>query len=1094
MSFKLKSLIRLGSSSRRMLLSAVLAMSGALLANAQTKVTVVDATGEAVIGASVLEKGTRNGGVTDLDGNITIKVQGDNPIVVSYLGMKPQTVSVKGKSTLKVVLEDDNTTLNDVVVIGYGTVRKKDLTGSVATVTGQDLVKVPVSNVSEALTGKMAGVNITTTDGSPDAEVLIRVRGGGSITGDNTPLIVIDGFQGGKLSDISPNDIEDITVLKDASSTAIYGSEGANGVILITTKNAKAGKTQINYNGYLQTKKVSKRMDVLDTYEYVMSNYEYSALRGESALNSFYKQFGVFDDLYLYKSQEAIDWQEDLFGESTLSQSHNVSLQGGTDKTKFNLSGTYDYNSGLMPNNDFSRYSFLFKLNHDINKNLKFSMTARVNDQEANGQGTQGGTYKVRTEQALYGVATKGLSGMITPDFSTMSDDEIVEWQRANMSLAEQSEQYWRKRNNRGFVFNGALDWTTPLKGLKAHLEGGYTYGFNEVKNWYGSTTTQASYVGGNPLADWTKTNTSSIRESFTLTYDTKLNKIHHFNVMGGQEYRTSRSDNSAMSANNFSQAFTAEQVFANFGLGTMQTMTGAVSANQNKVSFFGRVNYTLMDRYLLTFTLREDGSSQFADGHQWGFFPAAAASWRIIEEPWMAGAQSWLSNLKLRFSYGKVGNDKLPSYMFSQLYNTNSGSKRYGVGENANSHLAVTTVLANPLLTWEKRTTRNLGIDFGLFRERLTGNIDFYWNNTDDLLINHNIAAPGYTTVWENSASTSNKGVELTLNAALVQSKNFTLNANFNIGFDKSNVKGLANGLEEMTFASGWASTDNKNQQDYIVRIGDPIGLVYGWKSDGYYTTADFASFDETTGVYTLKDGVPTTSLLGGTIGIRPGAMKLKDLNGDGVVDASDIDVIGDTNPDFAGGFGFNGNIYDFDFNINFTYRYGNDIYNANKIQTTSRYRAGTYPNMRDDMRQANAYSYINPETGVLLRSLEDLAYWNEGGNGKARKEMWSPFSTGDAVVVPTDWAMDDASFLRLQSLTVGYTLPETITKKAGIQRLRLYVTGTNLFVISSYPGFDPEVSSYARNSSYSGLTPGIDFSSYPKSRAFTFGLNVTL
>ena len=1094
MSFKLKSLIRLGSNSRRMLLSAVLAMSGALLANAQTKVTVVDATGEAVIGASVLEKGTRNGGVTDLDGNITIKVQGDNPIVVSYLGMKPQTVSVKGKSTLKVVLEDDNTTLNDVVVIGYGTVRKKDLTGSVATVTGQDLVKVPVSNVSEALTGKMAGVNITTTDGSPDAEVLIRVRGGGSITGDNTPLIVIDGFQGGKLSDISPNDIEDITVLKDASSTAIYGSEGANGVILITTKNAKAGKTQINYNGYLQTKKVSKRMDVLDTYEYVMSNYEYSALRGESALNSFYKQFGVFDDLYLYKSQEAIDWQEDLFGESTLSQSHNVSLQGGTDKTKFNLSGTYDYNSGLMPNNDFSRYSFLFKLNHDINKNLKFSMTARVNDQEANGQGTQGGTYKVRTEQALYGVATKGLSGMITPDFSTMSDDEIVEWQRANMSLAEQSEQYWRKRNNRGFVFNGALDWTTPLKGLKAHLEGGYTYGFNEVKNWYGSTTTQASYVGGNPLADWTKTNTSSIRESFTLTYDTKLNKIHHFNVMGGQEYRTSRSDNSAMSANDFSQAFTAEQVFANFGLGTMQTMTGAVSANQNKVSFFGRVNYTLMDRYLLTFTLREDGSSQFADGHQWGFFPAAAASWRIIEEPWMAGAQSWLSNLKLRFSYGKVGNDKLPSYMFSQLYNTNSGSKRYGVGENANSHLAVTTVLANPLLTWEKRTTRNLGIDFGLFRERLTGNIDVYWNNTDDLLINHNIAAPGYTTVWENSASTSNKGVELTLNAALVQSKNFTLNANFNIGFDKSNVKGLANGLEEMTFASGWASTDNKNQQDYIVRIGDPIGLVYGWKSDGYYTTADFASYDETTGVYTLKDGVPTTSLLGGTIGIRPGAMKLKDLNGDGVVDASDIDVIGDTNPDFAGGFGFNGNIYDFDFNINFTYRYGNDIYNANKIQTTSRYRAGTYPNMRDDMRQANAYSYINPETGVLLHSLEDLAYWNEGGNGKARKEMWSPFSTGDAVVVPTDWAMDDASFLRLQSLTVGYTLPETITKKAGIQRLRLYVTGTNLFVISSYPGFDPEVSSYARNSSYSGLTPGIDFSSYPKSRAFTFGLNVTL
>ena len=1078
---------------RTTLLLCLLLVCGQVSAQTTAKGTVVDATGEAVIGATVVEKGDpKNATVTDFDGNFTLKLQKGKVVVVSYIGMVSQEVNAG--PNMKITLKDDNTTLNDLVVIGYGAVRKKDLTGSVATVTGQDLVKVPVSNVSEALTGKMAGVNITTTDGSPDAEVLIRVRGGGSITGDNSPLIVIDGFQGGSLSDLSPNDIEDITVLKDASSTAIYGSEGANGVILITTKNAKGGKTQVNYNGYLQTKKVSKRLDVLDTYQYVMSNYEYAALRGESALNSFYKQFGVFDDLYLYKSIGAIDWQDDLFGSSTISQSHNVSIQGGTDKTKFNLSGTYDYNAGLMPNNDFGRFAFLFKFNHEINKQLKFSMTARVNDTEANGQGTQGGTYKVRTEQALYGVATKGLSSMITPDFSTMSDEEIEEYNRSNMSLADQSKQYWRRKNNRGFVFNGALDWKTPLKGLTAHLEGGYSYGFNEVKNWYGSITTQASYVGGMPLADWTKTNTSSIRESVTLTYDTKINKIHHLNVMGGQEYRSSRSNYSSMSANNFSEAFDAEQVFANFGLGTMSSMTGNVSANQNKVSFFGRINYTLLDRYLLTVTLREDGSSQFGSGHQWGFFPAAAASWRIIEEPWMQSTHSWLSNLKLRISYGKVGNDKIGNTQYVQLYNTNSGSKRYGVGETANSHQAVSATLANPLLTWEKRTTRNIGLDFGFFNERLTGNIDLYWNNTDDLLINHNIAAPGYTTVWENSASTSNKGVELTLNAAIIQKKNFKLNANFNIGFDKSNVKSLANGLQEMTFASGWASTDNKNQQDYIVRIGDPIGLVYGWQSDGYYTTSDFESYNETTGVYTLKEGVANTSLLGGVIGIRPGAMKLKDLNGDGVVDAKDITVIGDTNPDFAGGFGFNGEIYDFDFNVNFTYKVGNDIYNANKIQTSSRYRAGTYPNMRSDLSQSNAYSYINPETGVLLKSLDELAYWNEGGNGQSAKSMWSPFSTGDAVVVPTDWAMDNASFLRLQSLTVGYTVPKKITTKFGVQRLRLYVTGTNLFVITNYPGFDPEVSSYARNSSYSGLTPGIDFSSYPKSRAFTFGLNVTL
>ena len=641
----------------------------AMAVQAQTTISgnVKDGTGEGVIGATVAEQGnTKNATVTDLDGNFTLKVNG-NHIVVSYIGMKNKTVNIAGKKTVNVVLEDDNTTLNDVVVIGYGSVRKKDLTGSVATVKGQDLVKVPVANISEALTGKMAGVNITTTDGSPDAEILIRVRGGGSITGDNAPLYVVDGFQTSSISDISPNDIEDITVLKDASSTAIYGSQGANGVILVTTKNAKGGKTTINYNGFVQTKTVSKRLDPMNTYDYVMSNYEYSLIRGESALNSFYRQFGVYDDLYLYKSIEPIDWQEDMFGANVLSQSHNLSLTGGTEKTKFTLSGTYDYNGGLMKNNDFGRYAFLFKLNHEINKNLKFSLNARVSDQIANGQGTQGGTYKIRTEQAIYSVATKGLSSFTTPDFSNMSDDEINEYQRANMSLSEQSEQYWRKRENRSFNFNAALDWKTPLKGLTAHVEGGYAYGFNEVKNWYGSTTTQASYVGGLPLADWTKTNTRTIRESATLTYDTRLGEAHHLNVMVGQEIRSSRSENNSMKGNNYSMAYTPEQVFANFGSGVMQEINSVVNPNDNSVSMFGRVNYDFKDRYLLTLTFREDGSSKFSPGHQWGFFPAAAASWRIIEEPWMESAKKWMSNLKLRVSYGKVGNNKLPSYMFSQ-------------------------------------------------------------------------------------------------------------------------------------------------------------------------------------------------------------------------------------------------------------------------------------------------------------------------------------------------------------------------------------------------------------------------------------------
>ncbi len=1085
----------------RLALLFVLALLAGNISAQTIKGNVTDNTGEPIIGATIMETGTQNGVITDLDGNFTLQNVKGKSITISYIGMKTQTVELAGKTEFNIVLEDEASTLNDVVVIGYGTARKKDLTGSVSTVKGQDLVKVPVPNVSEALSGKMAGVHVTTTDGSPDAEILIRVRGGGSITGDNSPLYVVDGFQTETISDISPNDIEDITVLKDASSTAIYGSQGANGVILITTKNAKSGKTQISYNGFLQTKTVSKRLDPMDTYDYVMSNYEYALIRGTSNLNSFYKQFGVYDDLYLYKSVEAIDWQEDMFGANVLSQSHNLSITGGTDKTKFSLSGTYDYNGGLMPDNDYSRYAFMFKLNHDISKNLKFNLKANVTDQLVNGQGTQGGTYKIRTSQALTSVATKGLSEYVEPDFSKMSDDEIEEWRDSQMTLAEQAKKYWRKRNNRKFGFNAALDWTI-IKELKAHIEGGYEYQFNETKNWWGHTTNQASYVGGMPLADWTKNNVRTIRESFNLSYDNKFNKVHHLNVMVGQEYRNQMSDQNYMYGTRYSKSMSPDDVFAKFaqqGEGAILRAESTVAADVRLFSIFGRINYDFMDRYLLTLTFREDGSSKFAHGHQWGFFPAAAASWRIIEEPFMEKAKSWLSNLKLRLSYGKVGNNRIGNNTFQQLYNLNSGSKRYGVGETANTDLSATSVLANPNITWEKRTTRNIGLDFGLFHERLSGSLEYYWNNTTDLLINHDISAAGYTSVWENCAETSNKGFEVNLNAVILQKKNFSLNANFNIGFDKSNVEKIASGLDQMTFASGWAGTDNRNQQDYIVRVGDPIGLIYGWKNAGYYTTNDFESYDSATGTYKLKDGVPTCSLFGGAIGLRPGTIKLQDVSGpngqpDGVVDANDITVIGDTNADFSGGFGLSGTLYDFDFSANFTFTVGNDIYNANKIAASQQYRSGTYPNMLNFMRQGNSYSYMNPETGTLLTSLEDLAFFNEGGNGQPAKEYWSPYSFGSAVVMPTEWAIEDASFLRLQSVTIGYTLPSNITKKAGIQRLRVYVTGANLFCLTKYTGYDPEVSSYVRNSSYSGLTPGIDYSSYPKSRAFTFGLNVTL
>ena len=1068
--------------------------------SAQTvKGNVKDSYGEAVIGATVSEVGTKNRTVTDLDGNFSVKTSGSKKLQISYIGMKTQTVNVAGKSTISVVLEDEASALNEVVVVGYGTVKKKDLTGSVVSVKGDAITKVPVPNVGEALAGKMSGVRVTTTDGSPDAEVLIRVRGGGSITGDNSPLYIIDGFPADNLNDISSNDIEDITVLKDASSTAIYGSRGANGVILVTTKGGKAGTTRITYNGFVQTKTVANRQKAMDTYDYVMSNYEYAKLRGETSVKSFENTFGVYDDLDIYKGIAATDWQDDMFGANVVSTQQNLSLTGGNDKTKFSLSGTYDYNGGLMPNNDYSRFAFNFKLSHQINKKLKFNVNARISDQTVNGSGTQGGTYKIRTSQAITSQATKGLSAYVTPDISTMTDDEYQEYLNSNMTLAEQAARYWRKRTQRKYNFNASLDWDI-IKGLSLHAEGGYGYGFEDLQNWWGATTTNASYEGGMPLAEWKKTNSRNVREEVHLNYDWKKTD-HKFNVMVGEEFSNSMSDYNFMHGSGYSKASTAEEVFANFANGTNTPQVKSLTSADNRLmSFFGRVNYTFKDRYLATITARYDGSSKFEDGHRWGFFPAAALSWRIVEEPWMESAHKWLSNLKLRVSIGEAGNNRIDEDAARLLWSLNSGSKRYGVGDKENNSYSIGTTLANPQLTWETMVTRNIGIDFGLFNERINGTIEYYNNTTRDLLIEHSITAPGYTTMYENSGQTTNKGVEITVNANIINKKNFSLDANFNIGFNKSNVDKLANGLTQMTFASGWAGTDNINQEDYIIKVGEPVGLIYGWICDGYYTTDDFSAYDPTTKKYTLNDGVPTTSLMGGTIGVRPGTMKLRDISGpngvpDGVVDQYDRTVIGDTNPTCQGGFGVNMTFFkNFDLSANFTFSIGNDLYNANKIASSQRYRSGTYPNMLNEMRPSNAYSYLNPETGELLTTLEELRYWNEGGNGQGAKEYWSPFSWGDQKVGPTSWAIEDASFLRLQSLTVGYTLPKSVIKKVGIQNLRFYVTATNLFCITGYSGYDPEVSSYSRKSSYSGLTPGIDYSSYPKSRAFTFGLNLTL
>ncbi len=1054
--------------------------------------TVKDKSGEPIIGASVREKGTSNGTATDLNGNYSLDVSGKGTLLVTFTGMKSKEVSVNGKSKIDVVLDDNDQTLNEVVVIGYGSVKKKDLTGSVSSVSGETLQKVPVSSVAEAMTGRLAGVQITTTDGSPDAEMIIRVRGGGSITGDNSPLYIVDGFPVSSISDVAPSDIESIDVLKDASSTAIYGARGANGVVIITTKSAKGGRTQISYNGFMQSKSISKRLGCLGTYDYVMSNYEQALLSGTSALNTFQTAFGDYDDFYLYKSVKAHDWQKDMFGSNVLSQQHNVSITGGNDKTKFSLSGTYDYNGGLMKNNNYGRYNFNFKLSHQLFSNLLFTANARIIDTKVMGSGTSGGTYKIRSSQAITSMATQGLESFVDP--STMDPDEYEQWQRATMSLTAQSNQYWKKNLSRTFNFSGSLDWTM-IKNLVLHAEGTYEYGFNDTRDWWGATTTNASYVGGLPLADWTKENTRSMREACYLNYKLKLKEDNQFNIMVGQELVDNKEDRTYMYATMFSTDLTPDQVFANFGLagGSTYQMSSYVNPDNKLESFYGRFGYNYKDKYLLTFTFRTDGSSKFMKGKQWGYFPAAAAAWRINEEPWMARTRNWLSNLKLRMSWGEVGNNRISSTLYQTTYSINT-SKTYGIGDLANNYYSPSnSQMPNPHLKWETTITRNLGLDFGLFNEKLNGTVEYYWDTAKDLLITRSIVAPGYTSTVQNTAQTSNKGVEITLNGSLVRRRNFQLDANFNIGFNHNSVDKIANGQSSLSFNSGWAGTDSKGQDDYRIIKGQPVGIVYGWVADGYYKTTDF-DYNASTQTYTPKTGVPTCGLYGGSLGnAYPGIMKLKDLNKDGVVDSNDRQVIGKTSPKFTGGFGFDGILFrDFDFSMMFSFVYGNKIYNANKIASAQDYRT-TYTNLLSFMSLNNRYTYFDQSTGQRVYDPTLLAQMNEGTGTTKAKQYWSPWTFGNAVVMPTSWAIEDGSFLRMQTLTVGYTLPATLTRRFGCSRLRFYCTANNLFCLTGYSGYDPEVSTAVRNGSYSVLTPGVDYSSYPKSLSITFGANIT-
>lgn len=1048
--------------------------------SAQTiKGNVKDSNGEPVIGATVLEKGTKNNAtVTDIDGNFSIKLTGNNPLQISYIGMKTKTVETAGKSTINVKLEDETTNLEDLVVIGYGSVRRKDLTGSVATVNSEALAAVPVASVTEALTGKMAGVQITTTEGSPDADVKIRVRGGGSITQSNDPLLIVDGFPVESISDIPATDIEDITVLKDASSTAIYGSRGANGVILVTTKSGKSGKVNVSYNAYYSWKKVAKKMDVLSPYDYAKWQYELALLKNENDLSSYTDYFGNYEDMDLYRDVEANDWQDIVYGRTGNTFNHNVNITGGTETVKYAFSYAHMNDKAIQIGSNYKRDNFSLKLNTKPTKNTTLDFQARYSDTDIRGGGANDATGVYDSDKRLKYAVIYTPIPLANLDESAGTDDDF-----GNLyNPVESQYDNDRKKERKTLNFAGAFGWEV-FKNFKIRTEFGYDDYNQYDQRFWGTTTYYVKNVpaSGNqnkPAIRLTDTNRHRFRNSNTISYDfSKLikNTDHSLNFMVGHEYIITKERENMNEVHGFPEDYTAEQAWKLSSQGTPYTIDDNYSADDKLLSFFGRVNYNFKDRYLLTATFRADASSKFSEENRWGYFPSAAVAWRISSEPFMKSTQNWLDDLKLRLSYGTAGNNNIPTGQLSQMYESKATSWINGFTQ----YWAPSKIMANPDLKWETTITRNIGLDFTLFKGKLSGSIEAYLNTTKDLLIQFPVAGTGYDTQYRNMGETENRGVEFSFTWHAIDKKNWGIDLYGNLGVNKSEIKSLGS-MQDFGKNTAWASTEIG--QDYWIAVGGQVGEIRGYQLAGRYEVSDFEGYDATTKTWKLKEGVPDASPIIGTV--RPGSIKLVDQPteeggvGNGVIGDEDNVIIGNVNPDVYGGFGLNAHAYGFDLSANFNFSIGNQVYNANKIEytSTSKYQ---YRNMIDIMADGKRWTNLDPETGLLCNDPARLAELN------ANTTMWSPYMSK---FVLTDWAVEDASFLRLNTLTLGYTLPQSLTKRVGINSLRFYCTAYNVFTITGYSGYDPESDCIRKDA----LTPGVDYSGYPRSRSFVIGLNL--
>lgn len=995
---------------------------------------VLDEKGDPVIGANIVEKGTTNGTVTDTEGDFSLEVEENAIIHISYIGYLPQEISAAGKNILNVILVEDTKTLDEIVVVGYGTMRKRDLTGSVSSIKSEDIQRSPVTSLDQAIQGKAAGVQVSQASSAPGGRVMIRVRGGNSLSSSNEPLYVVDGFPvsagnsaGGNgtaqnpLATLNTADIASIEILKDASATAIYGARGANGVVLITTKRGEVGRPKVSLDVYQGVQTVAKKLDMMNAQEFATLVNEARANDNQSPVfpnpnNPYY-----FPEISALG--EGVNYQDEVFTSAPV-QNYNLSVVGGNEGLRYSVGGGYFGQDGVIKNSDFNRASFRSNLDIKIVPNFTLTTNITASHTWSNGMPSEGdggggsggvvhGAVVMPPTVPIYDADGKYTMTNPTPG-GTPSNNPVA---TVNHYKDEQTIDR----------FLGSIDANWQItKDLTLKVTFGSDMSTANRAYYWPKETHRGNSKNGEAYQRFRK-DASYLNENI-LTYNKQFGK-HSINAVGGYTWQVFHYKHFEASSTNYS---TDLYLANNLGAGTTYGQPGSSKSQNQLASYLGRINYIYNDRYLFTLTARADGSSKFGVNNKWSFFPSFAVAWRVTEEEFLKDVD-WLSNLKIRTSYGKTGNQNIDNYKSLAML----GTMNYNFGGALNAGVGPNNI-PNPDLKWETTATTDAGLDIGLFNNRLSLVVDYYYKKTTDLL--WNISTPssvGFSSIFKNIGSLENKGLEVALGADVLTGE-FKWNTQMNWSRNRNKVLEIP-GYTPST--QGTLSGHLKVNGSWL-EPGLPVGVWNLLKFDGVFQNeAQLAAGPRSTA---NND--------------KLGDARFVDKNGDGKINYTDDRmIVGDPNPDFIYGWTNNFSFKGFDFSVYLQGSQGNDIINIQRAETNI---SGPWGNQRREI--LNRWTPSNTNTNIP----------------RARV-------TVDPLLLQSDWLIEDGSYMRVKTMTLGYTF----TKIPYVSSLRLYVTGQNLFTLTDYSGFDPEVNSQGN----SNLQLGVDYNAYPSAKAVLFGLNVS-